>query len=35
MESFKEPLARLANKKDENKATFWESRYKSMTWTTL
>jgi hypothetical protein len=30
MKSLKEPLARLANKEDHCKETFWESRYKSI-----
>jgi hypothetical protein len=30
MKALKEPLARLANKEDECKGTFWESRYKSI-----
>ena len=30
MKSLKEPLARLANKEDNCKGTFWESRYKSI-----
>ena len=30
MKSLKEPLARLANKEDDCKGTFWESRYKSI-----
>ncbi len=30
MKSLKEPLARLANKQDDCKGTFWESRYKSI-----
>ena len=30
MKSLKEPLARLANKQDNMKGTFWESRYKSI-----
>jgi hypothetical protein len=30
MKALKEPLARLANKEDDCKGTFWESRYKSI-----
>jgi len=30
MKALKEPLARMANKEDECKGTFWESRYKSI-----
>ena len=30
MKALKEPLARLANKQDQCKGTFWESRYKSI-----
>ena len=30
MKALKEPLARLANKEDRCKGTFWESRYKSV-----
>ena len=30
MKSLKEPLARMANKEDNCKGTFWESRYKSI-----
>ena len=30
MKALKEPLARLANKEDQCKGTFWESRYKSI-----
>jgi REP element-mobilizing transposase RayT len=30
MKALKEPLARLANKEDKCKGTFWESRYKSI-----
>ncbi len=30
MKALKEPLARLANKEDGCKGTFWESRYKSI-----
>ena len=30
MKSLKEPLARMANKEDDCKGTFWESRYKSI-----
>jgi REP element-mobilizing transposase RayT len=30
MKALKEPLSRLANKEDECKGTFWESRYKSI-----
>jgi len=30
MKSLKEPLARLANKEDDCKGTFWESHYKSI-----
>ena len=30
MKSPKEPLARMPNKGDECKGTFWESRYKSI-----
>jgi REP element-mobilizing transposase RayT len=30
MKALKEPLARLANREDECKGTFWESRYKSI-----
>jgi len=30
MKALKEPLARLANKEDNCKGTFWESRYKSI-----
>ena len=30
MKALKEPLARLANKEDECRGTFWESRYKSI-----
>ncbi len=31
MKALKEPLARLANNKDDCKGTFWEARYKSIT----
>jgi hypothetical protein len=30
MKALKEPLARMANKEDDCKGTFWESRYKSI-----
>jgi REP element-mobilizing transposase RayT len=30
MKALKEPLARMANREDECKGTFWESRYKSI-----
>jgi hypothetical protein len=30
MKALKEPLARLANKEDDCKGTFWEARYKSI-----
>jgi len=30
MKALKEPLARMANKEDECRGTFWESRYKSI-----
>jgi REP element-mobilizing transposase RayT len=30
MKALKEPLARMANKEDDCKGTFWEARYKSM-----
>jgi len=30
MKALKEPLARIANKEDDCKGTFWESRYKSI-----
>ena len=30
MKSLKEPLSRMANKEDDCKGTFWESRYKSI-----
>jgi REP element-mobilizing transposase RayT len=30
MKALKEPLARMANKEDECKGTFWEARYKSI-----
>jgi REP element-mobilizing transposase RayT len=30
MKALKEPLARMANKEDQCKGTFWESRYKSI-----
>ena len=30
MKALKEPLARLANKEDDGKGTFWEARYKSI-----
>ena len=30
MKALREPLARMANKEDDSKGTFWESRYKSI-----
>jgi hypothetical protein len=30
MKALKEPLARMANKEDDCKGTFWEARYKSI-----